>query len=185
MKKESLAHVAAREVRQTPREAVARQGQPGLGRGFPRTDIRLGKGPASEDDLQQVFDISVAERNFGCRPAVDLPDGVRRYADCLCARAVFFDIARRSGRIVAVSSELAAMGMRRLCIRSARSNFRRPILAIAAKDFGHHGVEDCGERGDREGRKIPRLGEDLAVVVAAAARDREDRVAGRALRRAA
>jgi nucleoside-diphosphate-sugar epimerase len=50
---------------------------------FPKADIELGSGPAPEDDLQEVFDISAAERDIGYRPSVRLQEGVRRYADWL------------------------------------------------------------------------------------------------------
>jgi nucleoside-diphosphate-sugar epimerase len=50
---------------------------------FPKAEIQLGPGPAPEDDLQEAFDISAAERDIGYRPSIQLQEGVRRYADWL------------------------------------------------------------------------------------------------------
>jgi nucleoside-diphosphate-sugar epimerase len=54
---------------------------------FPHADIQLDAGPAPEDDVQHVFDISAAARDLGYRPWVGLREGVRRYAAWLARQS--------------------------------------------------------------------------------------------------
>jgi len=54
---------------------------------LPRADIRLSAGPDPEDDRQDRFDISAAERDLNYRPSVSLEDGIRSYAAWLASRS--------------------------------------------------------------------------------------------------
>lgn len=57
-----------------------------VGELFPSARIELQSGRDPEDDLQQTFDISAAERDFGYRPRTGLREGIANYASWLAAQ---------------------------------------------------------------------------------------------------
>jgi UDP-glucuronate 4-epimerase len=50
---------------------------------FPSADIEVSPGPDPDDDVQEVFDISAAQRDLGYRPLFSIEQGIKSYRDWL------------------------------------------------------------------------------------------------------
>ncbi|MGF1526858.1 MAG: NAD-dependent epimerase/dehydratase family protein, partial [Candidatus Competibacterales bacterium] len=53
---------------------------------YPNADIQLVDGPVPRAEVQGRFDLAAATRDFGYRPTVTLPEGIRRYGAWLMER---------------------------------------------------------------------------------------------------
>jgi len=50
---------------------------------LPGADIEISPGPDPDDDIQEVFDISAAQRDLGYRPRFSIEQGIKSYRDWL------------------------------------------------------------------------------------------------------
>ena len=50
---------------------------------YPEAEIEISPGPDPDDDVQEIFDISAAQRDLGYRPQFSIEQGIKSYRDWL------------------------------------------------------------------------------------------------------